>query len=169
MDTDTSTGARRGPAVTAARHARQRRREMWITAAAVTAVAVAALVAALAPPKFDRPDPRHASVAAPARVAAAPGAAGATEVVTAPPLATATAQPDTKSMGSSAPCTKCGVVENVVAIHGSAQGKVDAIGFLMNIRMDDGTTRMVEQRGALAAGSRVVVEGNSVRAMGPGA
>jgi hypothetical protein len=36
----------------------------------------------------------------------------------------------------------------------------------MRIRMDDGSLRTVEQRGALAAGTRVVVEGGSVRLAG---
>ena len=49
----------------------------------------------------------------------------------------------------------------VVAVHGYGQPK--ASGYQMHIRMDDGSTRTVEQRGALAAGSRVVVEGKSVR------
>ena len=38
--------------------------------------------------------------------------------------------------------------------------------FQMRIRMDDGSLRTVEQRGALAAGTRVVVEGGSVRLPG---
>jgi hypothetical protein len=33
----------------------------------------------------------------------------------------------------------------------------------MRIRMNDGTIRTVEQGSAIAAGSRVVVDGNSVR------
>jgi hypothetical protein len=37
--------------------------------------------------------------------------------------------------------------------------------FQMRIRMDDGTLRTVEQRGAVAAGSRVLLEGRSVRVM----
>ena len=35
----------------------------------------------------------------------------------------------------------------------------------MHIRMDDGSTRTLQQRGALAAGSRVLVEGDSVRVL----
>jgi hypothetical protein len=33
----------------------------------------------------------------------------------------------------------------------------------MHIRMDDGSIRTVQQRGALAPGSRVMVEGETVR------
>ena len=49
----------------------------------------------------------------------------------------------------------------VVAVHEYGQTKPSS--YQMHIRMDDGSTRTVEQRGALAAGSRVVVEGKSVR------
>jgi hypothetical protein len=67
------------------------------------------------------------------------------------------------AMGANPACRNCGVVQMVVAVHGYGQPK--ASGYQMHIRMDDGSTRTVEQRGALAAGSRVVVEGKSVRAL----
>ena len=156
MDHDPFTGAPRDPAVIAAQHQRQRRREMLITAFAVAAVAAASLLAVFAPPRVERAELNQSASVQPA--------AG---VVTAPPLTTVSKQPDTRLMGGAPACMNCGVVENVVAVHGRANGKTDAIGFLMNIRMDDGTTRMVEQRGALAAGSRVVVERDSVRALMP--
>lgn len=97
-------------------------------------------------------------------------------VVTAPPLKpparatvagstsdTPSRSPASKATGSNSACAKCGVVETVVAVHGYAQPQ--ASGYQMHIRMDDGSVRTVEQRGALAAGSRVIVERGSVRAL----
>jgi hypothetical protein len=96
-------------------------------------------------------------------------------VVQAPPLKpappiTAKARPQNSesrtasgAMGSGAACRNCGVVQMVVAVHDYGQAKPS--GYQMHIRMDDGSTRTVEQRGALAAGSRVVVEGKSVRVL----
>ncbi len=66
-------------------------------------------------------------------------------------------------MGSPAACPNCGVVQMVVAVHEHA--KPEPSGYQMHIRMDDGTVRTVQQRGAMAAGSRVVVDGSTVRAM----
>jgi outer membrane lipoprotein SlyB len=66
-------------------------------------------------------------------------------------------------MGAAPACRNCGVVQMVVAVHGYAQPQ--ASGYQMHIRMDDGSMRMVQQRGALAAGSRVRVEGDSVRVL----
>jgi hypothetical protein len=63
-----------------------------------------------------------------------------------------------KALGAGPACRNCGVVESVALA--SQQGA-----FQMRIRMDDGTLRTVEQRGALAAGSRVLLEGGSVRVM----
>jgi hypothetical protein len=60
------------------------------------------------------------------------------------------------AMGAGPSCSTCGVVESVAA---NGRGA-----FQMRIRMDDGSMRTVEQRGAMAAGSRVVLEGSSVRA-----
>ena len=94
-------------------------------------------------------------------------------VVTAPPLklappisAEAPAQSGpspaaSNAMGATAACRNCGVVQMVVAVHAYGQSKPSS--YQMHIRMDDGSTRTGEQRGALAAGSRVVVEGNAVR------
>jgi hypothetical protein len=48
-------------------------------------------------------------------------------------------------------------------VHGYAQPQPS--GYQMHIRMDDGSVRTVEQRGALAAGSRVIVERDSVRVL----
>jgi hypothetical protein len=78
-------------------------------------------------------------------------------VVTAPPLA----PPNTRAMGAAAACNDCGVVQMVVAVNESGGKQPRA--YQMHIRMDDGTTRTVEQRGALAAGSRVRVDGSSLK------
>jgi len=127
-------------------------REKWVAACAVGTIAMVALVAAV----VESREPRLATALA------------STAVVKAPPLAPSRlAQPDTRSMGAVAACSQCGVVESVIAVHGRIKGKTEAVGFLMNIRMDDGSTRTVENRGALAAGSRVIVEGETVRARGP--
>jgi hypothetical protein len=77
-------------------------------------------------------------------------------VVKAPPVNAANTR--TKALGAGPACRNCGVVESVALP--SRQGA-----FQMRIRMDDGTLRTVEQRDAVAAGSRVLVEGGSVRAM----
>ena len=62
------------------------------------------------------------------------------------------------ALGAGPACDSCGVVESVAMVNQSGT-------FQMRIRMDDGTLRTVEQRGAVAAGSRVLVEGGSVRIM----
>jgi hypothetical protein len=63
-----------------------------------------------------------------------------------------------KALGAGPGCRNCGVVESVALA--SQQGA-----YQMRIRMDDGTLRTVEQRGAVAAGSRVLLEGGAVRVM----
>ncbi|MCM2251690.1 MAG: hypothetical protein NDJ19_04980 [Ramlibacter sp.] len=73
-------------------------------------------------------------------------------VVRAPPLAKSDA------LGAGPACRNCGVVEAVAPLE--AQG-----GFQMRVRMDDGSTRTVEQRGAVPAGSRVLLERGSLRVM----
>ena len=134
---------------------------------AVLAVAGAAVAAAFMGTRPDTPDAQSAAVATPPRqeVVRAPPL-----VVKAPPLKNAaTGAPGvrqgsesrgaTKAMGAAPGCDNCGVVEAVVAARAGE-------GFQMRIRMDDGSLRTVEQRGALAAGTRVVVEGGSVRLAG---
>ncbi len=66
-------------------------------------------------------------------------------------------------MGASTACLQCGVVQMVVAVH--EHSNPQPTGYQMHIRMDDGSIRTVQQRGAMAAGSRVIVEGSSVRAI----
>ena len=120
------------------------RRETLLPTVAVSAVAVAAVVAAVMVKHTDDPAAYSTAGAQPAKV------------VTAPPLA-----PDTKSMGGASACKTCGVVQMVVAVN--AAGRSEPRAYQMHIRMDDGSTRTIEQRGALAAGSRVQVEGSSVK------
>lgn len=66
--------------------------------------------------------------------------------------------PRANELGAGPACSNCGVVESVAA--SQRQGL-----YRLRIRMDDGTVRTVEQRGALTAGARVVLEGSSVRVM----
>jgi hypothetical protein len=67
--------------------------------------------------------------------------------------------PRANELGAGPACGNCGVVESVAA---NRRG-----GYRLRVRMDDGTVRTVEQRDALAAGSRVLLEGDSVRVMPP--
>lgn len=122
---------------------------------AVLAVAIAAVAAAFMSTRPDTPEAQPtASVPPPPRaVVRAPPL-----VVTAPPLKPEKPVP-ARAMGSAPACDQCGVVESVVAAKPGDR-------FQMRIRMDDGSLRTVEQRGALAAGTRVVVEGGSVRLPG---
>lgn len=134
---------------------------------AVLAVAIAAVAAAFMGTRPDAPDARPAAslTSPPQAVVRAPSL-----VVTAPPLKPAKPAPPARqqaselrgtasAMGSAQACEKCGVVESVRA---AKPGDT----YQMRIRMDDGSLRTVEQRGALAAGTRVVVEGRSVRLPG---
>jgi hypothetical protein len=139
-----------------------RRAERWVPMLAVVLVAVTAVATALMSSRFDDTVATQ-EVETPA---------DPTHVVQAPPLkGSAPAQvaaadrelPDIAAMGGPRACRNCGVVEMVVAVHGYAQPT--ASGYQMHIRMDDGSVRTVEQRGALAAGSRVVVDRNAVRVL----
>jgi type IV secretory pathway VirB10-like protein len=179
-----------------ARGERLRRLESWVPAAAVSLVAVVAVSTAFLSQRHEAQDaatplaPTATETAektvpekepAPVTVAAsdAPGKLADKGVVTAPPLKpppkTALRTPvknneqraATQALGGAAACRNCGVVETVVAVHGYAQPLPS--GYQMHIRMDDGSMRTVEQRGALAAGSRVVVERDSVKALAAGA
>ena len=125
-------------------------REALVPKVVVTAVAVVAVVAAVMVKRAESTSPQQAIVE-PARVVNP-------EVVKAPPLA-----PTTRSMGGAPACARCGVVHMVVAVYD--QGKPQPRAYQMHIRMDDGSVRTIEQRGALAAGSRVVVEGNELKVM----
>jgi hypothetical protein len=127
------------------------RREALVPAFAVGAVAVVALTAAVMVKRGETEAPVAAQQAA-APIANVP-------VVHAPPLK----PPATNAMGGAAACSSCGVVQMVVAVRD--RGAKDPRAFQMHVRMDDGTVRTIEQRGALAAGSRVVVDGNSIKPM----
>jgi uncharacterized protein YdeI (BOF family) len=127
------------------------RRETLVPALAVIAVAIVAVAAAvMARGSDDAPQPQFA------RQASGPAAADGAH---APPLA----EPNLRAMGSAPACRDCGVVQTVVAVydHGRKQPRA----FQVHVRMDDGSVRTVEQRGALAAGARVVVDGSIVRPM----
>ena len=171
MDTDKDTAApAAGPPESAAEaphgpDPRVRwRRETLVPTLAAAVVAVTAVITTVVVTRDD-------SVPLLAEQSAAP--VSQNSVVQAPPLkpapsTTAKVRPQngdkraaSSAMGSSVACRNCGVVQMVVAVHDYGQAKPS--GYQMHIRMDDGTTRTVEQRGALAAGSRVVVEGKSVR------
>jgi hypothetical protein len=83
-------------------------------------------------------------------VNASPGSAG--------PKRQTDAAKRSKALGAGAACRNCGVVESVALA--SQQGA-----YQMRIRMDDGTLRTVEQRRAVATGSRVLLERGAVRVM----
>jgi hypothetical protein len=121
------------------------RRETLLPALAVAAVAFVAVLAAVMVKRVENPG-------APITASVDPNT-----VITAPPLAA----PNTRSMGGAAACGDCGVVQMVVAVNDTG-GKVPRA-YQMHIRMDDGSTRTVEQRGALAAGSRVKLEGSTLK------
>ena len=129
-----------------------RRRESFVPTVAVSAVAAMAVLAAVMAKRADTSSPQQA-ILEPARPVES------AEVVKAPPLARA----PTQSMGGAAACRECGIVHMVVAVYD--QGKPQPRGYQMHIRMDDGSVRTIEQRGALAAGSRVIVEGTTVKPM----
>lgn len=131
------------------------RRESLVPALAVTAVAVVAVVAAVMVKRADTEAPMQAAALAPA----GPVPAQRGEVVKAPPLQS----PETRAMGGAAACRDCGVVEMVVAVR--EPGRKEPSAYQMHVRMDDGSRRMIEQRGALAAGSRVVLEGGAIKPM----
>jgi hypothetical protein len=88
-------------------------------------------------------------------------------VVQAPPLTSLSAHARhparparSDHMRAAIACAECGVVEAVLPV--SPPAPRHAAAYQMRIRMDDGSLRTVEQRGALAAGSRVLVAGGAV-------
>lgn len=130
------------------------RRESLVPALAVGAVAAVAVAAAVMVKRADTQGPMQA-VLEPSRAAPAQGG----EVVKAPPLQ----PPATRAMGGASACRDCGVVEMVVAVN--ERGRKEPRAYQMHVRMDDGTRRTIQQRGALAPGSRVVVEGDAIKPM----
>lgn len=149
---------------------RLRGNQQLVSAFAVVTVAVAGLAAAL----MSRTESQYdAQVQPPVSNAPQEVARAPQPVVKAPPLQPsaprgAAAQRDasdantgSKALGAGPACARCGVVESVAMLDRQR-------GYQMRIRMDDGSLRTVAQRGALPPGSRVVVEGSSVRVL-PGA
>jgi len=128
------------------------RRESLVPTAAVIAVAAIAVAAAVMVKRAETSSPQQAIVEPARPVVNA-------EVVKAPPLA----GPAAHVMGGAPACSECGVVHMVVAVY--EQGKPQPRAYQMHIRMDDGSVRTIEQRGALAAGSRVILEGGAVKPM----
>jgi hypothetical protein len=131
------------------------RRETMVPVLAVSAVAVVAVATAVMVKRSEQmpADPQ------PAIAQAVDQPVSNVDVVKAPPLSA----PSTRSMGAAPACRECGVVQMVVAVF--PEGGKQPRAYEMHIRMDDGTVRTIEQRGALAAGSRVVVKGDVVKPM----
>ncbi|MEO7390629.1 MAG: hypothetical protein ABIU58_00540 [Ramlibacter sp.] len=149
MESSTSGSATHTEGATRRRDKPARTRARLISAAAVSAVAISAVLAAVMA--------RHAQ--APVESAAIIPQQGP---VPAKPVVKA---PDATAMGAAPACANCGVVESVVAVQGVAHGERRTVGYLMQIRMDDGSLRRIEHSGAMAAGSRVVVDRGAVRAL----
>lgn len=122
----------------------QQRRDVLVTVLAVVPVVVTAVLAAV------MHVPQEGRAGAPR---SALPAAGAVQALPLAPQGDRTA----------AACAECGVVEAVVPVGRAAADAGPA--WQMRIRMDDGSMRTVEQRGALAAGSRVMLAGGSVRVL----
>ena len=171
IDKDRAAGAEELPEADAKPRwsERLRRSESSVPAFAAGLVALTAIAAAL---MATRPDaPGAADAAQPAETSTL----ASQEVVKAPPLKPPSRPPSVSQTAADASasagnvlavspaCRNCGVVQTVVAVHGYAQPQPS--GYQMHIRMDDGSVRTVEQRGALAAGSRVIVERDSVRVL----
>ena len=141
-------------------------RKNWVPALAVAAVAVTAVLAAfMSPHPLALGEDILAAAPEAAETAAAPGVVMAPPLVTSRQVRAAPGEelPAARAMGADTACANCGVVETVVAVEGHARGQRQTVGYLMQIRMDDGTLRLVEHRGAMAAGSRVLVERGVVR------
>lgn len=62
-----------------------------------------------------------------------------------------------------AAATVLGAAGGAYAGHAIEKNRVRYTAYVMHIRMQDGSMRTVEQRGAIARGSHVVVEGNAAR------
>ncbi|GAB2583466.1 hypothetical protein GCM10027034_14540 [Ramlibacter solisilvae] len=144
-----------------------------LAVAAVTAVVVASGLTLWLVDRAGTSGPELA-VLEPVAVPGEPGrSAAGTDLVTAPPLRwlppPGRASPDggepqrpsTHVMGGAPACPNCGVIETVVAMH--EHGDAQPSGYQMHIRMDDGSVRTVQHRGALPAGSRVALEGGRLR------
>ncbi|MGZ5193942.1 MAG: hypothetical protein ACXWJM_00780 [Ramlibacter sp.] len=166
MNPDKSTGATGAAAPAEAPSWRERLHigKSSVPAAAVVTVAIVSVATAV---MMSRQQGAQHDVRPP------PGIADSQRVVKAPPLvvkapplnapqklAQAGGQHDgalaTHSAGAGPDCRNCGVVESVASNRPST--------YQMRVRMDDGTVKSIEQRAAFPAGSRVVVEGGTLRA-----
>jgi hypothetical protein len=139
-----------------------RRSSTLVPTLAVVSVVVTALAATVAVTREDWQNANRPAVISKSE----------SDVVTAPPLVKAptvdaspgpqrhaeAANTHSKALGAGPACRNCGVVESVALA--SQQGA-----YQMRIRMDDGTLRTVEQRRAVATGSRVLLERGAVRVM----
>jgi hypothetical protein len=164
MDPDMSKEAPGAPA--AARPSWRQRLHVdksTLPAAAVAAMAVVSVATAVmmsrqqSAPDNVRPLPAVAAnqvVKAPPLVVKAPPLDRPTQVAQA--RAPRDAAQATHSAGAGAACRNCGVVESVASSRPSA--------YQMKVRMDDGSVKSIEQPAAFPAGSRVVLEGGTVRA-----
>jgi hypothetical protein len=135
---------------------RLRRDKSWVPTASVVAVAVAAVAAAVMVTHTETREGSQQAIVAPT----------SRDVVKAPPLVAkapplAQASKGLNAMGGAPACRNCGVVKTVIAKKDGAQRAT--VSYLMEIWMDDGSLRTVEQRGALPAGSRVIIDGEVVR------
>ena len=152
--------------------ARWHRVRARISAFAVTLVTVTALATAVVVTYTDSgPHQQSASAVPVAAVPAPPPVIRAPHPNSRTPARAADRQvASAMQHGTDAACSACGVIESVVALEPRAQD--EPVAYQMRIRMDDGSLRTVEQRDALATGSRVMVAGGSVRPVpgrpGPG-
>jgi len=166
MDPDKNVGAGGTSAPAAKPSWRERFRidSSTVPTAAVVAVAVVSVATAV---MMSRQQGTHHDVRPPPAMADSQHMVKAPPlVVTAPPLrapqqlAQGPGQRDgalaTHSAGAGPACRNCGVVESVASNRPST--------YQMRVRMDDGSVKSIEQRAAFPAGSRVVVEGGSLRA-----
>ena len=147
------------------RRARLQIDKTLVPTVAVVAVAIASLVTAV---MMSRQEP------APGNARPAASLSESRQVVKAPPLMV-TAPPlrspqrlvqarragsgpslNTQAAGAGPGCRNCGVVESIASNRPST--------YQLRVRMDDGTVKFVEQRGAFPAGSRVVLEGGTLKA-----
>lgn len=89
-------------------------------------------------------------------------------VVQAPPLAppaTAPVRGAATAQGAGAACADCGTVVRVAALR--ERGRATAKSFQMQVRMDAGGEQVIEQRGAMAPGSRVRLRDGQLVALTP--
>lgn len=139
MDDDSDAGEWSGAGDAPRRSVAWRQVRKAVPALAVIAISVAGVLA---------------SVMQPRALAPIPAAPRATDGVVQRPAA--------PRPGESA-CANCGVVLAVVPLDRAPQA--GGARFRLRIRMDDGSLRTVQQPGALAAGSRVLVAGGSAHVL----